>query len=199
MIFSVGLDRFLTAVAVSPTLRTADRAVSPHHIKVRILSPRQVGYAALFVTSPCRASASRSRSRRGGGGGLFAKVTGLNTHKRMFATNVGGRDPRGFCRRLLAGIETVEAADLKSPASRSRHRPYQNQRIHRNSPFPWAHNAFALADNSTKPGAVQDRAPFAFGAAADRSQGRAAAWAVHEHGARTYHQSRRWPRERRAA
>src|SRR5580704_6325975 len=44
MIFSVGLDRFLTAVAVSPTLRTAHRAVAPHHIKVRILSPRQVGY-----------------------------------------------------------------------------------------------------------------------------------------------------------
>jgi hypothetical protein len=51
MIFSVGLDRFLTAVAVSPTLRTAHRAVAPHHIKVRILSPRQVGYELRWAAS----------------------------------------------------------------------------------------------------------------------------------------------------
>jgi hypothetical protein len=51
MIFSVGLDRFLTAVAVSPTLRTAHRAVAPYHIKVRILSPRQVGYELRWAGS----------------------------------------------------------------------------------------------------------------------------------------------------
>jgi hypothetical protein len=119
--------------------------------------------------APCRASTSRgsrgsSRRRGGGGGRLF--VTGLDTHKRMVATNVGGRDPRGFCPRLLAGIERVEAADLKSPTSRSRHRPYQNQRIHRThlSLRPTTRFGPRLADNSTKPGAVQDRAPFAFGA-----------------------------------
>jgi hypothetical protein len=39
-----GWTVFLTAVAVSPTLRTAHRAVALHHIKVRIISPRQVGY-----------------------------------------------------------------------------------------------------------------------------------------------------------
>jgi hypothetical protein len=44
MIFSVRLDCFLTAVAVSPTLGAAPQAISLRHIEVRILPPRQVGF-----------------------------------------------------------------------------------------------------------------------------------------------------------
>src|ERR1700730_14748265 len=44
MIFSVRLDCFLTAVAVSPTLGAAPQAISLRYIEVRILPPRQVGF-----------------------------------------------------------------------------------------------------------------------------------------------------------
>src|SRR5580704_9140375 len=60
MIFSVGLDRFLSAVAVSPTLRTAHRAVAPHHVKVRILSPGQVGYELRWAGVDSAASSCTS-------------------------------------------------------------------------------------------------------------------------------------------
>jgi hypothetical protein len=51
MIFSVGTGPLLTAVAFSPTLRAAHRAVSLRHIEVRILSPRQVGYELRWAGS----------------------------------------------------------------------------------------------------------------------------------------------------
>jgi hypothetical protein len=59
MIFSV--TAVLTAVAFSPTLRAAHRAVSLHHIEVRILSPAQIRFELRCASwSPLAATSQSS-------------------------------------------------------------------------------------------------------------------------------------------
>src|SRR5580704_3679300 len=68
MIFSVRLDCFLTAVAVSPTLGAAPQAISLRHIEFRILPPRQVRFelrcaGRSFTAAGCVAVRCLVRSR----------------------------------------------------------------------------------------------------------------------------------------
>src|SRR4029077_2841962 len=68
IIFSASPDCFLIAVALSPILRAEHPAVSLHHIEVRILSPRQVGFelrcaARRFSSCSCVAVRCLVRSR----------------------------------------------------------------------------------------------------------------------------------------
>jgi hypothetical protein len=77
-------------VAVSPTLRNARRAVAPHHIKVRILSPRQVGYELRWegvdsAASSCTSVQCLRRSNQPEDCSLSARLP-VQTERQWWAT-----------------------------------------------------------------------------------------------------------------